>query len=433
MADHGIALLEKLSVLAIPRQDLPPLLQETFFQGEFDSRPLIESLRALGFGQGGSEAVVLCTCERLELYLHQDDDAERLAAIEAVFANMGLSATGQGRGSDWVRGEAALRHLFASCASLMSEVLGETNILGQIKAALGTSTDAGIAGPRLARLYQAAFAAAKKIRGESGIAEQPVSMAAVAMRLARQVQGDLTRCKVLLLGLGELAEFLAEEFLKAGVGQFTVVHPSVLRAESAAQALGALHRVMGDLPQLLADSDIVIAGLPKGEHGIDADSVERALQSRRRKPIFLLDVALPSGIDSPVADVDDAYLFDTGDLERMAMKGWKSREESRESAQRLLAREVAAFLAQEKSRQVVPLVTALRRHFEESRVRVLENHGEDAAKATDLLVKQLLHDPIAALRRAAGESEAVTDDVIALEDALRQLFPLDSAREDDDR
>jgi glutamyl-tRNA reductase len=431
MAEGGMDHIEKLSLLAISRQDLPPLLQESFFQGDFDSRSLTEELQSMGFGRQGREALILATCERLELYLYESDGRKSLEDLRAALVRLSI-LTPDGKAGDVLRGEAALRHLFALTASLMSEVLGEANILGQVKAALRGSREAGIAGPRLARLFQAAFAAAKTVRSQSGIAEQPVSMAAVALRLARQVQGDLKRCQGLLLGLGELGEFLAEEFRKAGLGQLTVVHPSALRAEAVAQVLGGRHESIDELPALLSQSDVVIAGLPKGGHGLDATMIERALQSRRRKPIFLLDVALPHGIDPAVAKVDDAYLFDADDLERLAMKGWKSREAARESAQALLAQEMTRFFEQERARQATPLVTALRHHFEKSREQALKSQGNDAAKATELLIKQLLHEPLSELRRAAGESEEASDEALALEEALRRLFPLDAVNEDDE-
>lgn len=431
MAETGMDHIERLSLLAIARQDLPPLLQDSFFQGDFDTRPLIEELRSLGFGHQGREAVILATCERLEFYLYESDSRESLEALVRVLERLSIQTPGQAAG-EVLRGEAVLRHLFALTASLLSEVLGESNILGQVKAALRDSRNAAIAGPRLARLFQAAFSAAKTIRSRSGIAEQPVSMAAVAQRLARQVQGDLKRCKALLLGLGELGEFLAEEFLKAGLGELTVLHPSALRAEAAAQVLGGQHCPLEELPARLAETDIVIVGLPKGAHGLDPVMVEDALQRRRRKPIFLLDLALPHGIDPAVAQVDDAYLFDAGDLERLAMKGWKSREAARESARDLLAREVAGFFEAERARQATPLVTALRRYFEKSRARALESQGDDAAKATEFLINQLLHEPLTELRRAAGESDAETDDALLLEEALRRLFPLEAVKEEDE-
>ena len=140
----------KFSLLAISRQDLPPLLQETFFQGDFDTRPLTEELQSMGFGRQGREALILATCERLELYLHESDSRQSIESLRAALMRLSV-LTPDGKAGDILTGQAALRHLFALNASLMSEVLGESNILGQVKAALRDSREAGIAGPRLAR------------------------------------------------------------------------------------------------------------------------------------------------------------------------------------------------------------------------------------------------------------------------------------------
>jgi glutamyl-tRNA reductase len=319
------------------------------------------------------------------------------------------------------RGHAALRHLFAVAAALDSQTLGEPQVLGQLKDSHRVAQEAGLVAGSLEAMLQAAYTVAKRVRTETELASQPVSIAAAAIKVARQIHGDLRRCNALLLGLGEMGELMAAQLNDSPVARMVLVHPTQRRAESAARRLGCDVRSWDDLDAALADADIVVAGLGRGDYVLDRTSVRRALKRRRQRPIFVMDAAVPADVEPRVHDLDSAFVYDLGDLERVAQEGRVQREHAALDAWAIVDAELDAFARREAGREAVPAVTALRQHFESVRAEVLSTGKLDADAATRLLVNRLLHGPTQALREAAGDAETRAE----LERSLQRLYGVD--------
>ncbi len=390
---------------------------------------LYEALRAQGLG----EAILLSTCDRVEVVGLAGDaalGAERALAVLAARADVEAADLAtlavQHAGMD------AVRHLFAIAAGLDSQVLGEPQVLGQVKDSEGRARQLGRAGgetlalggagPRLGSLFAAAFQAAKRVRSETRLGEHPVSLAAAAIRVARTLHGELGASRLLLCGLGEMGELLAGDFRDAGLGQVTVLHERLERAEAAALRLGGQARPWDALAEALVEADIVVTARGSGSLLLTQPLLRQALKARRFRPILLLDVALPADADPSIDKLDAAFRYTLADLERLANEGKTTREGSAVAAWRVLGEELLAFQRAQAERGGAEGVVALRRHAEGLRRAVLRDTRLDAEAATALLLKRLLHQPSEALRLAAASGPV---EQAELEAALRRLFPLD--------
>lgn len=415
----------QLLVVGVNQRSAGPAARERLFQAEPDAARLLAALRLTGPG----EAMVLATCERIELIAFMADPAEaERSLVRALTDRVGLTADDLEGQTFRRQGAEALRHIFAVAASLDSEVVGEPQILGQVKDCHRQAVAAGLAGSGLELVLQAAYGAAKRVRSETPIAQQPVSIAASALLVARDIHGDLDRRDALLIGLGEMGEFLASEFRDAGLRGLVITHPSQLRAESAARRLGCHFRPWEELAEAVTGADIVIGGLGAGNFVVTRGLAEAALKQRRREPIFFIDAAVPGDIEPAVDMLDGAFVYTLADLEQVALKGKATREAASTAAWKILEEELAAFLRQRAERAAVPTVAALREHFEAIRAGVLAGRKLDAEEATRLLVKRLLHDPSEVLRgTAAEETDPAETNPLSLEAALRRLFRLDGA------
>lgn len=393
-------------------------LRDRLFAEEAQLPALVTGLKSDALPQ----VLLLSTCDRVEVQgMARDFDAAADAVLRFLAARAGIAVEDLLPATYRLRGEAALRHVFSVAASLDSAMIGEPQVLGQVRSAHRIAKAAGTVGAELERVLQASYAAAKRVRSETGIAERAVSVAAVAGQLVRDLHGDLQRCAGLIVGAGEMGEFLAEHLRQAGVARWAVAHPSRRRAELVAARFAGHFVGIEELGQALARADVVLSALGSGRPAIDDGIVRAALRARRQRPILLIDVAVPRDIDRSVAGVEDAFLYELEDLERLAVAGRAERQAAAAAALQIVEAEIADFLADRMERQAVPSVLALRRHFEAVRAEVLANGDLDAAAATRLLVNRLLHDPSEALRRLAGKGE----DAAAAEALLRRLFAMD--------
>jgi glutamyl-tRNA reductase len=405
-----------LLMVGVNHRSAAARLRDLLFVEPGDQPALLAQIREAGV----SEALVLSTCDRVEVLAAADDpEAAAGRLLDLLAGRAGLPASALDGQTSHVEGREAAAHLFAVAASLESQVIGEPQVLGQVKDSHRIAGAAGMTGPRLEAALQAAYAAAKRVRNETTIAEQPSTVAASALQVARRIHGDLKRTSAALLGLGEMGELLADELHGAGVANLAILHESLRRAEAAAHRLGCHYRAWDELPQALAEADIVVAASGSGRYTVEAAGAEAALKRRRRRPIFFIDAAVPGDVDPAVAELDGAFVYDLADLEAVALEGRASREATVAEARRILDRELAAFLRGRAERAAVPAVAALRGRFETVRDEVLHTPGLDAAEATRRLVNQLLHGPSEALRRAAAEGG---ETAAGLEKALGALF-----------
>ncbi|MEQ8356599.1 MAG: glutamyl-tRNA reductase [Kiloniellaceae bacterium] len=372
---------------------------------------------------GLDEAVLLSTCDRVEIVgAHPEPEKAADIVLTVLAEQTQVSLADLRAQAHLAYDEAAVLHLFNIAASLASLVIGEPQVLGQVKAGHRIAKDAGMPAGVLDALLQAAYGAAKRVRTETGIGEGPVSIAAVATMVVQDLHGALPGVSALLIGAGDMGEMVAEDMIGEGLADLTVIHPRERRARRTARVLGCNFDVFDNLAERVPKTDVIIAALGDGGRIVEKDLVAQALKARRRRPILVVDTAVPGDVDPAVHDLDDAYVYDFGDLERIAMEGLVGRGAEAEAARRIVDDEVRAFLNGQRERDAGPLVTDLRRHFEDQRAQALVEAGGDAEKATHLLVARLLHGPSTRLRRAAAEANL---DLDAAERLLAHLFQPD--------
>lgn len=378
-------------------------LREALFVEDERQPELLQRLKAGGL----SEAVFLSTCDRSEVQAWAEVPDQVAGAVEVALAGQaGVPREEVAAQSYRLGGGEALRHIFAVASSLDSQMIGEPQVLGQIKEAHRLSQAAGLMGPQLEEALQAAYAVAKRVRSETGLAEQPVSIAAVVVGLARQLHGDLARARGLLIGPGEMGELVVEQLRRAGLGRLAVAHASPRRAALIAKRYEAHHMSLEELPAGLAQADIVVSAQGAGRPVITADIMAQAIRVRRHRPVLLIDVAVPADVEPAVDRLDDAFRYELDDLERAAMRGRSTRAAAASAAWGLIDEAVAGYQERRAGRAAVPAILALRQRFEASREEVLAERPVDAAAATRLLINRLLHEPSSALREIAAASPA---------------------------
>jgi len=358
---------------------------------------VLEGLKAAGL----SQALWLATCDRVEVVAAHPRPADAALAVAGLMARRAGLDFGELAGQLLtLTGLEAVRHVFAVASSLESQVVGEPQVLGQVKAAYRLAVAAKLAGPELDALMRAAFAVAKRVRTETVISERPTSIAAAAVDIARDLHGDLGKRRGLLIGLGDMGIMMAEQLRQAGLGALTV-------------------------------ADIVVTAVGLGRYILTSGAVTAALRLRRRRPVFIIDAALPTDVEPAVGDIDAAFVYDLSDLERVALQGRVSREAAAAAAWELVEQAVAGFVQDRAARAATPIVAALRRHFDGERRRVLVDAGGlGAEEATRRLVNRLLHQPCEQLRQLAAESGGCgLAERAAAERLLRTLFRLDDEAE----
>lgn len=386
------------------------------------------ALAALG-RHGVTQAVLLSTCDRVEVAGFADDPAAFRAAVLETLAAEGECQAGDLAPQTYtLTDQAAVEHVFAVTASLDSLMVGEPQILGQVKQAHRLAREAGFVKAELETLMQAAYATAKRVRSETRIGEGPVSMAASAVQIARDVFGDLGRCRALLLGTGDMGELIARDLLAAGLGHLSVTHPREGRADWLAREMGGHVVAFADLDRLLGETDILLAALGSRTFQLQKAPVAAAIKIRRYRPIFIVDAGVPGDIAPEVDELEETFVYTLGDLEQVALKGRAGREQEAALARDIIAGEVAAFLHNRAERAAVPALTRLHARFEKERAQAVADAGGDAEKATRLLIGRLLHHPSEAMRRIAAGDEAAW---ARLEFALEKLFDLQNADKED--
>jgi glutamyl-tRNA reductase len=324
----------------------------------------------------------------------------------------------------------AVRHLFRVAASIDSLVVGEPQILGQVKEAYRVAAEGGACGPLLNRLFASAFAASKRVRNETEIASRPVSMARVAVDLARQIFETLEDKRALLIGAGEMIEMALEALRGAGLAGVAVANRTPERAGELAARFGASAHGLDELPQLLAGSDVVLTSIGVDRPLLDVALFEDALRARRRRPIFAIDLGVPRNVDPAVNQLDDVYLYDVDDLGGVAEANAEERRRETVRAEAIVQEEVERFDGWLSALQAVPTIRRLRARAESIRQGELDKAvaklGLDEAQQrgvealTRALVNKVLHAPVSRLREQAEREGG-----LAYLEAAKVLFALD--------
>ena len=390
-------------------------LRDRLFVEDADVPAFLKRLSVAGIPQ----AVVVSTCDRVEVgTICGDIDGAADILAGALCAHSGLSSDDVAPSLYRLTGDDAIRHLFRVTSSLDSVVVGEPQVLGQVKACHRLARDAGMVSAPLEAMFQAAYTTAKRVRTETAIGERPVSIAAVAAGLASDVHGDLKDAHGLVLGVGDMGEVIAGELIRAGLGTLSVADLGGRSALKLAERMAARHVPEDALAGGMVDADIIVAAVGGRGRSLTADMVRAALKARRFRPQFIVDASLPSDVEAAVDRLEDAFLYDLADLERLALEGRANRAFEAEGAVRIVEEELAAFLKRDRERSAQPALVALRKHAEALRDEALVEAGGDAARATHIFLQRLLHTPSERLREIAERGE----DIGSAERLIRELF-----------
>ena len=413
-----------LQILGLNHNTAPVEIREqVVFAG--DEVPL--ALTDLVQLDGVDEALLLSTCNRTEFYvMTSDDGSERLKSWLQNDRNLDPSFN---ESMFTLRDEAAIRHIFRVACGLDSMVLGEPQILGQLKDAFRHAQHAKTLGSRLGLLMQHTFGVAKKIRTDTEIGASPVSVASAAVSLANQFFAAFNKHTALLVGAGATIELVAKHLTKKKIGRLFVANRSVERAQELAGRFSGFALPLSEIEGTLPEADILITSTAATEPIITREQFETAIKARKHKPVFAVDIAVPRDIEASAGDLKDIYLYTIDDLDKVILEGQGHREAAAVEAGRLLDEEIARYSSIQRSKEVVPVIAALREQSQlvcddvaaQARRRLARGESADdaIAFATASLMKKLLHKPSVMLRKAG---EASDRDLI---EAACRLFDID--------
>lgn len=397
----------------------------------FDSNGIESPLRELISLPDVREGIIVSTCNRVEVYAATRDIAGGIARIKrflAEFHRIPYSVLEPHLYG--YHGEKAVCHVLRVAASLDSLVVGEPQILGQIKSAYGYAAEYGTSGLILNRLLHKAFFVAKRIRTETRIASAAVSIAFAAVELAKKIFDELSDKTVLLVGAGEMGELAARHFMTAGVRGVLVVNRTLERAERLAEEFDGRPVRFEDLVDHLHKADIVLSTTGAQHFIIGPQDVMEVLRRRKQRPMFFIDIAVPRDIDPAVNELENVYLYNTDDLQGVVESNLEQRRREAEKAEEIVACEADRFLCWLSSLEVVPTIVALRSRFDEilraevdrtlsAWKGISPEHEKRLEAMTGAIISKLLHTPIRVLKHT-GQGNRI--DLYL--DALQSLFDL---------
>jgi glutamyl-tRNA reductase len=435
----------ELFVIGLSHRTAPVAVRErlAIVPGEIET--ILKRVAALA---GLREVVILSTCNRVEIYSAFSDCDEGVAGVRALLTEQLLANQ---RGLDELEPAAilgkhvytrvrreALHHLFRVSASLDSLVIGEPQILGQIKEAYELAAKVGTAGPLLGSVFPRAFRVARKVRRDTGIAAQRVSVSSVAVDLARKVWGGFEGRRVLVIGAGKMADLAARVLAREGA-TLAVTNRTAARAEELARRLGATVEPWSDLAGAVVRSDIVISSTGAREPVLRKRLLKDLQRTRRNRQLVLIDIAVPRDIEPAVAELDDVYLFDIDDLQKVVADNLEDRRQEADRAEAMLEEEVGRFIASDRGRAAGPTIAALRARVDtiaraelERQLAALSGADERTTRALRALAEgiaaKVLHAPCVAIKKDASDSDGVN-----LVEAAHRMFglqPLQALRGD---
>ncbi len=408
--NHHTAGLDLRERYAIPGEELP------------------DRLAALTRDHGFDEAVLISTCNRVELYAVPANGADPKSATAAARAALGPPGAGI-----YVRtGDAAVKHLFRVASSLDSLVLGEPQILGQVKEAFAIAKTAGTVGAGLHGTFDRAFKAAKRVRTETAIARAAVSVGYVAVELAKTIFGDLSAVRVLLVGAGKMGILAARNLSDSGANRVQVANRTFARGKEVADRFGWTASAYADLPDLLGAVDVVICSTGATRPILTVEMVRRATKKRRYRPLFLIDIAVPRDIEPACGDCSDVYLYNIDDLEEVSATNEEGRRDAATGGEAIVDEELTRWARWRQERKAAPTIQQLREKVlavaaaEAARTQKmlpdLDDKGRQAVdKLAEVVASKLIRGVITSLK--SQKDGAPPDDRVA--DIVRELFELE--------
>lgn len=396
-----------------------------------------EALQQACANVGLGEFAILSTCNRTELYCVPDhlaeDEAQRQAIEEAVLSWL---ATYHQLDVDELRDsvyvcwdEDAVRHVMKVASGLDSMVLGEPQILGQIKSAYAVAKEAGSVDSNLHRVFEDTFTVAKKVRTDTAIGENPVSVAFAAVTLAQRIFADITKASVLMIGAGRTIELVVQHLKQVNVARIVVANRTLTHALELKEKYGVDEVLLSDIPEQLLNADIVVSSTASQLPILGKGAVEKALKVRKHRPIFMVDLAVPRDIEPEVGDLADVYLYSVDDLKEVIDSNLQSRQTAAAEAEHIIEKGLLDFQQKQRSLDIVSSLKAYRDKAEairdielEKALKALEK-GESAEKVVAslarLLTNKLIHSPSVQMKKASAEGR---DELVAL---AQELFELD--------
>jgi glutamyl-tRNA reductase len=418
-----------LHILGLNHNTAPVEIREQVVFAGSDIDRALADLRKL---EGISETVILSTCNRTEFYVEATDDGLELLK---TWLNQEQNLSAAARSALFTLDkEDAIRHLFRVACGLDSRILGEPQILGQLKDAFRQAEQSGSVGSQLNRLFHHTFSVAKKVRTDTEIGSSPVSVAYAAVNLANQFFAGFSKHTALLIGAGVTIELVAKHLCSKGIGRLFIANRDVKRAQNLAAQFDGFALPLSELEGTLPDADILISSTASIEPVITLEQMQRAIKVRKRKPVFAVDIAVPRDIDPAIRTLDDVYLYGIDDLDKVVIAGQSNREAAAVDAGHILEDETRRYLSIERGKEVAPIITALRDHADALREQVLDQARRRLAKGADsdevlefvtaALLKKILHQPSVRLREAGENSDQ------AFINTVNQLFGLDKEEKD---
>lgn len=424
--------MSQLFLLGINHDTAPVGLRERL---NFSEGDLSETLVALSTRPGCGEAVVLSTCNRVELYVRCDDLDEARTELTRFLSDFhGVDPAALAPHLYGLASSEAALHLFRVAAGLDSLVVGEPQILGQVKEAYTTASEIGCTGSLLNKLFHCSFAAGKRVRSETELGEGAVSISYAAVALARKIFGSLADHNVLLVGAGEMSELTAVHLKAQQVSRIVVINRTASQAENLAEKIGGEAIPWTEIQQVLATTDVVVTATGSPTPIITSNQVEAVMRTRRNRPLFIMDIAVPRDVEASAGTIEQVFLYNIDDLQAIVSENLARRSAQITKAEVIVAEEVNGFMTWLRSRRAVPTLVALRERFEVIRraeLKRLESKLASLAPAdrarvedvTRLIVEKLLSTPTERLKELSN-----AETVRMYGDALNQLFDLESSQ-----
>jgi glutamyl-tRNA reductase len=423
----------KLLLAGINHRTAPVELREKFAMRPEDVPPALAKLQ----GRGAKEALILSTCNRVEVTASLDEGLPWEVLLESVVSGHSDLTYEELRPHIYLFEDAkAIQHLFRVAASLDSMVVGEPQILGQLKQAFALASEHGALSSVLQAVLMRAFSVAKRIRTETEIGQSAVSVSYAAVELAREIFGSLRNKRVLIVGAGKMSEGAARHLLRAGVSEVLITNRTEARAQQLAELFHGEVVSYETFPQRLSEVDIVITSSTAPGFVVTREMVRRAIEARKSQPMFLIDIAVPRNIEPAVGALEHAFLYDIDDLQRLTERNMQARQEVAQQAEGIVAEEVARLEAKLRERTVAPTIVSLQEQLEvirlevttryRGRLGVLSEEQEDALDGlTRALVNKIAHGPISEMRRqAADQATGEASQEAELVSAVRRMFRL---------
>jgi glutamyl-tRNA reductase len=420
--------MHDIVLLGINHKTAPVELRECI---AFTPEESAEALAALRCMDHVDEALLYSTCNRVELLVVTDQRKTAVEAAKRYIAEYNKVPLEQFSESLYVHeNDEAVRHLFRVAASLDSMIVGEPQILGQIKEAYRGASSAQATGVVLNRLMHRAFFVAKRVRSETGIGDRAVSISYAAVELGRKIFGDLDGKRVLLIGAGEMAELAVEHLIRHRVGETLVANRTFEKGLELARRFNGKAVRFEEIPEQLKHVDIILSSTGAPGFVITRDQVKPVIRARRNRPIFFIDIAVPRDIDPEINRLDNSYVYDVDDLKGIVEENLGDRQKEALKGERLIDEAVIQFRQWRESLDVVPTIVALRKRLEgiaDAEIRrTVQGQGLSTADAEALqrmmaaFINKALHEPTVYLKR-----EAMGGDKPAQIDLVRKLFKLD--------